>query len=282
MGLRFRRVTGTDRQRVARICARTWHGWDYVMVLFDRWKHEPGFIGAERNGRLVGFGKATELAPGEWWMEGLRMDPRHRGKGIATRLSDVLLDWTLGRNPRSVRLATATKNVESMRIIERMGFRVTFRSNRFRGGPPEPGAGRRLSRVRVGEARRFLEGAQELVANRGLLSYTWHFRELTRDYLSELARAGALYGHRSGRVLDGLMILRPHRYDPKNLEISYLGGSAAALRAFRAEVARQAQGLGTETVQAMGASTEMGSALGKLGLERHPRPRRVLVYEYPV
>ncbi|MEW6216856.1 MAG: GNAT family N-acetyltransferase, partial [Candidatus Bipolaricaulota bacterium] len=56
-------------------------------LVLDGWLTEGGLVVAELNGDLAGFGKLTLLSPGEVWLEGLRVDPTHRGKGVAKALA---------------------------------------------------------------------------------------------------------------------------------------------------------------------------------------------------
>ncbi|MFO7675183.1 MAG: GNAT family N-acetyltransferase [bacterium] len=280
--LEFRPVERHDRATVARICRRTWHGWDYLMLFFNRWVREPDFLGAARAGRLVGFAKATELAPGHWWMEGLRVDPAERHKGIATALSAELLRRTLARSPVSVRLATTDENAYSLAVIRRTGFRELYRSGMFRAAPPPATPGPAPVRVGAEEAGRFLAASRELAANRGLLPHTWHFAPCDRTLLARLARQGALLGYRRGGRLSGLLIVRPHRYRPKDLDISFAGGEDAAVAGFRAYLGRRARRCGTETVSTMAASPVMRTVVRRLGLKPHRGLRRVYVLEYPV
>src|SRR5512136_867221 len=82
-----RPMTMADKPAVLKISSRIWEGNDYVPLFFDRWVEEGGFWAAELRGRLVGYGKATQLSPGEWWLEGLRVDPDCRKRGIGKELS---------------------------------------------------------------------------------------------------------------------------------------------------------------------------------------------------
>jgi GNAT superfamily N-acetyltransferase len=280
--LGFRPVRARDRERVAGICSRTWGGWDYVMLFFDGWVREPGFLGVEAGGRLVGFGKATELAPREWWLEGLRMDTAWRGRGIATALSRKVLADALDRRPRSLRLATAEVNTESLRIIRAMGFEELFRTRLFVGKPPGSSTDSGVVRVGRAEAGQFLVGSQELCANRGLVSYTWLFRRLTPAHLRELQQQDALWGVRVRGRLEGLAVCRPHRYRSRDLELSFFGGTDRARAGLRRALGRRARQSGAKQVSAMAASGPMRAALAELGMKPHPRLGETIVFEYPL
>ena len=276
-----RPVTMADKPAVMRISSRIWEGNDYVPLFFDRWVKEGGFWCGELRGRLVGYGKATELAPGEWWLEGLRVDPDCRKRGIGKELSRQVLYRTLERHPVSLRLATADVNHESIHIIEKvMGFKQYVLYRFCRGTPGKPQLGPRLIAPTVAEAFDFIKQSAELAASRGLLQSTWLFRGLDRRYMTELARRGHVFGYRSAGRLAGLMVLRPHRYHGNDLDISFVAGTGRALAAFRSFLFRVAHECGTHSISGMAASGEMASAFASLGTK--PHVMEVLVYEYPI
>lgn len=281
--LTVRPVTMVDKSAVLRVSSRIWEGNDYVPLFFDRWVKEGGFWGAELRGRLVGYGKATELAPGEFWLEGLRVDPGCRKRGVGKELSRQVVLRILDRRPVSLRLATADVNHESIHIIETvMGFKPYTQYRFFLGEPGKPRKGPHLVAPTVAEALDFINRSAELAASRGLLQYTWLFRGLDRRYMAELLRRGYVFGYREGGRLAGLMVMRPHRYHGNDLDISFVGGSGEALAAFRSFILRVAYDCGTKNISGMAASDEMAEALKSLGMKPHPRISAVLVYEYPI
>ncbi|GEM_PF-834507 len=307
--LSVRPMTMADKPAVLRISSRIWEGNDYVPLFFDHWVRGGGFWAAELRGRIVGYGKATEFAPGEWWLEGLRVDPRCRKRGIGKELSRQVLHRTLDERPVSLRLATADVNRESMHIITTvMGFKP-YTQYRFFVGKPEatrPGARpvRKMGTVPRVRALRgavpvfqshaplvrpaarevldFIQQSPELSASRGLLQYTWLFRQVSRRYLAELKKGDHVLGYRVGGRPAGLMIIRPHRYRGNDLDISFVAGSEVALGAFRSFLYQRARDCDAKNISGMAASKEMAAALKSLGLEPHPHIGRVLVYEYPI
>jgi GNAT superfamily N-acetyltransferase len=300
MKLVVRPVTTADWPAVRRISSRIWEGRDYVLLFFRQWVREGGFWCGTRRGRVVGYGKTTELAPGEWWLEGLRVDPDCRHRGIGAELSRQVLYRALDERPTSLRLATSDSNHDLVRIIEdamHLRVYVRFRSFtmspnaegrsaksglRYSLAPGEPGRARKLHTPSAGEALEFLHRSPEFVAGRGLIQASWHFREAGPRYLAELRRSGSLYGFRRQGRLEGLLILVPHRYRGANLEVPFIGGTRQAIAAFGAFIHRRAREAGSETVNGMAASREMEQAFVSIGARPHERGGAVLVYEYPV
>jgi GNAT superfamily N-acetyltransferase len=281
--LTVRPMTMADKPAVMKISSRIWEGNDYVPLFYDRWVKEGGFWAAELRGRVVGYGKATELAPGELWLEGLRVDPDCRKQGVGKELSRQVVYRTLERRPVSLRLATADVNHESIHIIETvMGFKPYAQYRFFVGTPKKPRPGPPLVVPTVTEALDFIKRSAELAASRGLLPYTWLFRSLDRRYVAELIRCGYVFGYSTAGKLAGLLVLKPHRYHGNDLDISFVGGDRQALAAFRSFLFRVAHDCGTKNISGMAVRDEMAAAFKALGLKPHPRISKVLVYEYPI
>ncbi len=276
-------MTTADKPSVLKISSRIWEGNDYVPLFFDRWVKEGGFWAAELRGRLVGYGKATQLSSGEWWLEGLRVDPGCRKQGVGKELSRQVVYRTLEERPVSLRLATADVNHESIHIIETvMRFRPYAQYRFFLGEPTKPRPGPSLCVPAAAEALDFVKQSSELAASRGLIQYTWLFRNLDRRYMLELIRCGYVFGSRSAGKLAGLIILRPHRYRGNDLDISFVDGDRQTLAASRSFLSRVAHDCGTKSISGMAASDEMAAAFESLGLKPHPRIGKVPVYEYPI
>jgi GNAT superfamily N-acetyltransferase len=82
-----------DKAAIAALSAQIWEGEDYLARLFDNWvaQQRGRFILAFDGEELAGCNKLTELGPGEWWMEGLRVAPAWRGQGIARLLHEIIV-----------------------------------------------------------------------------------------------------------------------------------------------------------------------------------------------
>jgi GNAT superfamily N-acetyltransferase len=271
-----------DRPAIAAIGRRIWQGWDYVPLFFRRWVRDGSFWVAELDGRVVGCGKATEFARGEWWLEGLRVDPDMWGARIGTVISERVLEMTLARRPASLRLATADVNRTSLHMIRKMGFAL-LGTHRFLVGTARGMAERaRLRRLDPEQAFQYIHASAELKAAHGLMPYTWLFQQVTRRHVEELCRRGFVRGWPLRGELEGLLVVRPHRYYPRDLDISFVDGSRAALAAFRQHLFHLARRQGSKRLSAMPAGRQMERALATFGMRRYPGIRQVLVFEYPL
>ena len=294
---RVRPALPGDRKDILHICARTWHGWDYVPQYLNRWLRERGFYvmverpakGAKSGGRteekVVGLGKFTELSPGELWLEGLRIDPETRSRGLGWQLSKAIIRLARVERPVSIRLATGRRNTHSRRIIRKMGLRLRVSMWNRDGRIPK-----RLGKPKVFQpdpekAWNYLRSSEEFRMSKGLLNHTWQFRTATPELISELCRQGRVFGYGSNEDLQGLLILQPGRYENGQLDISFIDGTRKALPEFSREIRAFARQHKSRFLGGMAAGRRMLRHLGGLrmhGQRRAGNKRTTLVYEYPV
>ena len=129
----IRKARSSDREAIVSFSAQIWEGHDYLPRVWDQWLADDSgaFLVAELDGQPVGTDKISVLAPGEVWMEGLRVDPRHRGTGIARALNERAMQIVMKLNPSSARFSTVFDNQVSRHMGEQAGFRFLFQCRRL-------------------------------------------------------------------------------------------------------------------------------------------------------
>ena len=73
-------------------------------------------------GLAVGMGKVSRVSKDQWWLEGLRVDPRYQGLKIGTQLHVYLQDWWEQHGGGIMRLMTSWERVEVHHMCERFGW----------------------------------------------------------------------------------------------------------------------------------------------------------------
>lgn len=77
--LNFRAATAADYESVAALSPSGLEQWQW-----HAWLDDPGCVPmvAQRGAALIGAAVLVELSAVEWWIEGMRVDPRLRGHGV--------------------------------------------------------------------------------------------------------------------------------------------------------------------------------------------------------
>ncbi len=204
-GYLLRRGRASDLERVAALSMRAWpYGEDYVPLVWAEWAREASGLAlvVERDGALVAVSKVTFLAPHEVWLEGLRVDPAHRRRGLARWVLQVALADARKRGARVARFGTAADNVATHRIAARQGFEVAVTLDRY-VAPAQAGAERScvLSPSDLPEVWEALRRSPDWALMRGLYETYWTWPQLTEERLVAALAAGRVRGRHGGAGL---------------------------------------------------------------------------------
>ena len=176
-----------DKADVAEFTKFIWDGHDYVGEVFPRWLEDPQgqLFSAEYAGRCVGTGKVTCLVPGQWWLEGFRVDPKFQGLKIGSRLDAACNEWWDAHGGGVLRLMTSSKRVQVHHLSEARGFVKVGEVFGFEAGPLPDGtdAFTPLAPAEADEAAAF---CQRMAPN-SLINLGWRFLSPNADSLREAA-----------------------------------------------------------------------------------------------
>ena len=276
----IRTARRSDREAVVSFSSRIWQGHDYLPRVWDQWLEEPfgALLVAELAGQPVGTDKITLLAPGEVWLEGLRVDPLHRGKGIAHALNEKAMQIIAGLKPTTVRFGTVSDNQASRHLGETLGFRLIFQCQRMlaealEGDLPSGLLGRDRD---VDEIMVFLDHSSNFKRTKGQFAWGWTFKVLDRPFVERVvAEHGALIARR-GKRIGGLALYLRQRHGPK-ATLGFIDGSEREIvslaRHFRIAAGRR----GFEQLLTM-VPEKLVPALCAAGF-RQEEPIHVVVYE---
>jgi GNAT superfamily N-acetyltransferase len=156
--IRVRLAHEDDRDAVLAFASNTWGGQDYIPDAWPHWIRARDGVLLVATPRAVAPGASPHLdangepldadtsiavcrvallAEGEAWLEGIRVDPRVRGRSVATQLQVAELTWAAAHGARTVRYATGQDNEGSHRLGARHGFERLPNLRAYRRPEPE-------------------------------------------------------------------------------------------------------------------------------------------------
>ena len=139
-----RRARATDRDAVLAFSSTTWDGWDYIPEVWDDWLTARDGVLLVATGqdddRPVAVTRLALLSDDEGWLEGIRVDPDARGRGVATNLQIAELAWAHAHELRVLRYMTGQGNQGSIKLGAHHGFAV-IGNRRFHGRSGADGDG---------------------------------------------------------------------------------------------------------------------------------------------
>ena len=263
-----------DHPAVERICAHTWEWGDYIPEVWDQWlADEQGLpIIGELAGRVVALSRIRLQEPDQIWLEGMRVDPEYRRRGIGRQFLDHSIAFARDRGARVVRLSTSYHNVTVHTMAAQAGM-ARVGSYQLRSADSLPGAPGPafLSAEHADRVHSFLSDSPMLAYAHDLYSVDWAWQELSPAHIDQLLEAGR-YAARLAPDdrLAALAILHPRPKDSE-LWIGFIDGEAAAITGLAMAVRGHAARLGVEKVQMLvsdvgwlrGALSEAGYGPGE-------------------
>lgn len=237
----FRPVRAADKDRVLAFTRNTWgeDDSDYIAEVFDDWLADPQgeFTAVEVGGQVAAIAKLTALGDGEWWFEGLRVDPAFRRRGLALALNRYQIDLARRLGGRVIRYMTGHKNVGSQTIGRRAGFEhiLTFVAYLAEVGP-ECDQPLRLTVDDLPSLARWIDSPL-MRYQHGAFRDGWSVRTLTAQELRAALEQQRVYGLKDAAdAVAAYAVLRSEEYEddsedaaPRRLRVDHIDGEQAAI-----------------------------------------------------
>ncbi|MHA2432977.1 MAG: GNAT family N-acetyltransferase [Candidatus Thorarchaeota archaeon] len=186
-----------DYQDVRDLCMGLWGERDYIPDRFPQWveSDEMHPFGVFQNERLVAIG-ALQVTPEREraWIKGLRVELEHQHKGLGSRITKHLMHQARRLGVKTLRYGTSTRNKASMRLAEKLGFRLSNSVSYLRletPFPAHPTPSPNLIPLEI-EPERFSE---ILATSPGLIesetfAFSWEFYNKDTDSIRQAAELG--------------------------------------------------------------------------------------------
>jgi GNAT superfamily N-acetyltransferase len=178
-----------DTEDVLRFTEKIWGGGDYVPMAWQDWLSDPEgacFV-AEYNGHAIGLVKLTMLAPGQWWIMGLRVDPEYQNLGVASRLHNAILNVWEKNFSGVVRFSTLSTNTQVHHLAERTGFLKILEYTSFTAPALQKGENN-FSLVRERDLKKVVDFVFDAPTNMltvGLVDLSWEWAAIDRTILQK-------------------------------------------------------------------------------------------------
>ena len=199
MSIRIRRARPSDKRAIMEFVKDIWRGHDYIPYVWDEWMDDRGgrmFV-AEIEGRAVAMNRIRFLEDGSGWLEGVRVHPRHRRKGLATLLGKNSVRFGRSRGVGTFKLTSASTNKAAHGSVVKMGFAELARMNIY---SPSKGKRFRPSRgVRQAKADELaqvwgrVKNSEEYSLGGGVYWDGFTAISLTPETLAKRVRGGSVY-----------------------------------------------------------------------------------------
>ena len=229
-----RTADAEDREAVLQFDKEIWGGEDYIPHVWDEWLRD-------REGRLyvctfkdrpVGIGHVDLQDSITAWLEGGRVDPKLRRKGVGTRVAKACMAYARQKGRKIARLATSKRNVASYSLNLKLGFQVISGYVIMVGRPMETGApiSRRAQTSEEQKVWTYMRDSPVFEKAAGLYTRLWEWYALTPAVLHRFIEMEKAVIYRPDDAIEGVMLVDDVEFRDKQTQTCYLDGSPKAIQ----------------------------------------------------
>jgi len=231
----FRQGKADDWPAISGWIGSTWSWGDYITAyVWLDWvssTRRGHLVVAELEGEIVGLSRLLMLAEAEWWLEGVRVAPAHRGHGVGHALIDHMIERFRHDGIGLLRFFTASSNEPMITVAKSAGFKhmMTYTEYAAAAAAYDYRGFKRLTLDNIDRIWTYLRMSPMYRVNH-FVEHDWTVYYLTRDRLQEYLSSDALdvLGWRQGNELTGLAIVFKEpggKAGQESLQVGYVDAS---------------------------------------------------------
>lgn len=211
----------------------TWQWGDYIPDVWDRWLSDKTgrmFV-VEVDGKVVGMNHLRILEEGVGWLEGVRIHPDYRRRGLATLLGEEAMDYARKMGIKRFRLLSSIQNKPAHMQVKKMGFRRIGIFNAFQLAGSVNAKGRTTKSLEdiFDIAKESLLASKEFRVAKGFFFDSWTMRSFEECGVENVLRKFQLSFTRINNEL--AFALTSHSSGAEKFsQINFLWGSKTALK----------------------------------------------------
>jgi len=199
MNAMVRPARPADKDPLMSFIKDNWEGHDYIPQMWDEWlEDKEGRVFVVEADRVpVGMSRVKFLEDGSAWLEGARVHPGFRGRGLATMLGSSAMRFAMDRGVKVFRLDSRSTNRTAHRQIARMNFKELSRVNVYEPGErakfaPQEGV-RHAEMTELSQVTRLIMGSREFRLGSGVHWDSYEATSLSPSIIKKLVREGAVW-----------------------------------------------------------------------------------------
>jgi len=187
----------SDYPDIAEFCKGIWDGGDYVPEVWHPWFKDPnGLLAtAEYDGHAIGCSKLTLLAEGQWWLEGFRVDPKHQGLKVGSRIHEYVTDEWQEHCNGTLRLMTNAKNLHVHHLCEKTGYIKAYEVCGYTAAPIDESVNTISPVTDAHEATAFALASESLQLTDDRVDLGWRVCKINEQVIERYSSGQADFTH---------------------------------------------------------------------------------------
>lgn len=223
-----------DKAAVLAFCEHTWEWGDYLAEVWDEWLDDTSgrLLVAALEERPVAVVHMQMVSGEECWLEGMRVGPAARGRGVSRQLNQQAMQEAKKLGAKVARLATRFDNERAQHLLHQGEFEHigTFLhcealAELLPGEPVPPLA----TLADMPALMSLLDRSSLYAAMGGLLYAGWSGRALTEQVMRERLASGEVLALRQWDDVQALAICGPQPSNDEVFMVEYLDGTSEGI-----------------------------------------------------
>jgi ribosomal protein S18 acetylase RimI-like enzyme len=225
----FRTARPEDKADVMRFTSSGFDGHtDYIEFVWPVWlKDSEGcLLVATINRQAIAIGHVARLSASESWLEGVRVDPEWRNRGIGHKFLDYCIQRSANLPTRVLRFITSANNHPVQAMAYRLGFNKILETASCEIGPLSDRSIQVEKAVQPDcrEIWHLIEYSTFYQEMMGLNSLAWQISRLEFSTLERAVDSGNVFCVRSHGIIQAAAIIDPQGFG-KYLVLCWAGGT---------------------------------------------------------
>lgn len=223
-----------DKDPVLKFTERTWEEGDYIKHVWDKWINDKNgiLLVGDLNGEPIALLHCRYLPDNSGWLEGLRVHPDYRRKGVATQINREALKFLKKRGINVIRGAIFEGNTASINLTKKLGFTLInpdwliYHIEPKKLEDDEINFYKAIQPVEI--SIKELVDSSEYNLRNGLFYYWWSWFKLTEEsYQNAIGKYGKL---KAIKDQGGVLIYSEMLEERKIIEVNYISSNKINLK----------------------------------------------------
>jgi GNAT superfamily N-acetyltransferase len=193
--VRFRLATNQDKEYVLNFCKNTFSWGDYIDRVWDIWISEPNgiLLVAEIENHIkkkpIAIIHGILIPEKTIWIEGIRVDPKHRRQRLATNLINLILEYGRKNGAMYSAAIVSIKNVASKGMMEKSEFKILSKWSYISTNHMTPPINNLTNNFKIADPNDyqqiidFLRNSENFKSSGKKFVKSWRWHDLTEDRL---------------------------------------------------------------------------------------------------
>ncbi|NDF26788.1 MAG: GNAT family N-acetyltransferase [Nitrosopumilaceae archaeon] len=219
--LKIRRAKNKDKQQILPFCTHTFSWGDYIDRVWDKWIAEKNLLTLEEKEKAVGICNVG-ISPNQIWIEGIRINPKYRRKGYASKLIIAAEKIAKRKKLHYSRMIIANNNKRSLSMAKKLGYRIEDKWWMYNLSPKRQKTSAKLATS--------AQNLQSLIKS-DTYCESWNWLILDKKALSKLIKAGRVIVYSKNSKPQAMGIWnKTSRLDDDVMQLGYLSGTKTGIK----------------------------------------------------